>query len=90
MFFFPIKASVTALHSSELLPETARAEPDGGCRVSPLFIHHALRAPEMFEQEMEIILRGLEGQLVQQLLGRRGLGGKGEKSQKESGELREL
>lgn len=38
-----------------------------------LFIHHALRAAEMLEQEVEIILRGLEGQLVQQLLGGRGL-----------------
>lgn len=64
--------------SCEALPETARAEPDGGRRLGALFIHHALRAAEMLEQEVKIILRGLEGQLVQQLLGGRGLWGIGE------------
>ena len=47
------------------LPETARAEPDRGRGVRSVFVRHTLRAPEMFEQEVEIILRGLEGQLVQ-------------------------
>lgn len=55
------------------LPEAARAEPDGGRRVRP-FLVHALRAAEVFEQEVEVVLRGLVGQLVQQLLGRGGLG----------------
>lgn len=50
------------------LPEAARAEPDGGRRVRSFFVH-ALRAAEVFEQEVEVVLRRLEGQLVQQLLG---------------------
>lgn len=47
------------------VPETAWAKPDRGRCVRSFFIHHTLSASEMFEQEMEIILRGLEGQLVQ-------------------------
>lgn len=47
------------------LPETAWAKPDRGRWVRSFFIHHTLSASEMFEQEMEIILRGLKGQLVQ-------------------------
>lgn len=39
--------------------------------VSPLIVHHTLGAPEMFEEEVKIILSWLEWQLVQQLLGRR-------------------
>lgn len=58
------------------VPEAAGAEPDGGGRLRSLLVRHALRAPEMLEQEVEVILCGLEGQLVQQLLGGRGLGEK--------------
>lgn len=55
----------TSAPSSSKLPETAWAEPDRGGGVRSFFVRHTLRAPEMFEQEMEIILSGLEGQLVQ-------------------------
>lgn len=47
------------------LPETTWAESDRGGGVRSFFIRHTLRTPEMFEQEVEIILCGLEGQLVQ-------------------------
>ena len=47
------------------LPETAWAEPDRRRVVRAVFVRHTLCAPEMFEQEVEIILSGLEGQLVQ-------------------------
>lgn len=58
------------------LPETAWADPDRGHGVGAFFICHTFWARKMFEEEVKILLRGLKGQLVQQLLGRRGLGGK--------------
>lgn len=42
----------------------------------------------MFEEEVEILLRGLKGQLVQQLLGRRGLGGESEEGIKQKGRVK--
>ena len=55
------------------LPEAAGAEAYDGRGVARLLVRHALGAPEVFEQEVEVVLRGLVGQLVQQLLGRGGL-----------------
>lgn len=60
-----MKQDHTSVLCSSKLPETAWAEPDWGRLVRSFFVNHTLRATEMFKQEMEIILRGLEGQLVQ-------------------------
>ena len=55
------------------LPETAGAEAYDGRGVARLLVRHALCAPEVFEQEVEVVLCGLVRQLVEQLLGRGGL-----------------
>lgn len=57
--------SIVVVSFKAKLPETAGAEPDRGRGVRSFFVCHTLRAPEMFEQEVEIILSGLEGQLMQ-------------------------
>lgn len=77
------------------LPETAWADPDRGRGVGSFFICHTFWAWKMFEEEVKILLRGLKGQLVQQLLGRRGLGrksgeGGGKKQNREVGSMVKL
>lgn len=53
------------------VPETPRPRPYDR-RGPPVLVGHAVRAAEVFKEEVQLVLRRLVGQLVEALLGGRG------------------
>lgn len=58
-------------HEDRHVPETPRPRPYDR-RGPPVLVGHAVRAAEVFKEEVQLVLRRLVGQLVEALLGGRG------------------
>lgn len=70
-------------HKDPRVPETPRPRPYDR-RGPSVLVGHAVRAAEVFKEEVQLVLRRLVGQLVEALLGGRGRlqGGRGKKIQR--------
>lgn len=70
----------TTKHKHHHVPETPRPR-SYDRRGSAVLVGHAVRAAEVFKEEVQLVLRRLVGKLVEALLGGRGglQGGKGQK-----------
>lgn len=62
-------------------PETPRAGPHGGGAAATILVRDALGAAEVFGQKVQLVHRGLVGELMKALLG--GAGGLGESGESE-------